>query len=149
MKELIQDIGQVGYSIGVHIDYKFLKTSDLNWVFSIINRGIKEVRLQQKDRELIHQKKIPKRLPIVIEYISTNNSIDIAVLLTAILKGGTIVGYGWLMFQIYKYIKEKSKEKRYVGKRYNLERIKMRRIKRTIIGNQLKEEVEDEFVLEF
>ena len=148
MKELIRDIGQVGYSIGVHIDYKFLKASDLNWIFSIINRGIKEVRLQQKDRELINQKKIPKRLPIVIEYISTNNCIDITILLTAI-KNVTIVSYGLLMFEIYKYIKEKSKEKRYVGKRYNLERIKMRRIKRTIIGNQLKEEVEDEFVLEF
>ena len=148
MNELIRDTDQVGYSIGVHIDYKFFKTSDLDWVFYIIKQGIKEVRLQQKDRELIHQKKIPKRLPIVIEYISTNNCIDITILLT-VINGETIVSYGALMFLIYNYIKEKSKEKRYVGKRYNLERIKMRRIRRTIIGNQLKEEVEDEFVLEF
>ncbi|MGB2727044.1 MAG: hypothetical protein WBD09_01010 [Halobacteriota archaeon] len=149
MKELIRDIDQVGYSIGIHVDYKFLKSSDLNWIFSIINKGVKEVRLQQEDRNIISNKKIPKRLPIVIESISTKDCVDITILLTWIREAMDIVAYGWVTLQLYNYLKEKSKEKRWVSKRYNLNRITMKRIKRTIHQGKLKEEVEDEFELEF
>ncbi len=149
MKELIRDIDQVGYSIGIHIDYKFLKSSDLNWIFSIINRGVIEFRLQWEDRDIIPNKKIPKRLPIVIESISTEDCVDITILLTGIREVMDIVAYGWVTLQLYNYLKEKSKEKRYVSKRYNLNRITMKRIKRTIHEGALKEEVEDEFELEF
>jgi hypothetical protein len=137
------------YVLCIHVDYRFLKAADLAWVFRIINRGIRETQAKIGKAIEGEKRKEQRRLHIIIEEISTERSIEVNVLLASVLGSMAIIRYGYFLREVYNHLKRESSEKRYLGRRKNVSRIRMRLKKRTRRRDgTYYERIEDEFELE-
>ncbi len=151
MKEFIADIDgkEETYALSIHLDYKYLKYSDLDWLMKKISRAAEEIRQQQLKKH--EAQGVPnKRLHIIVESVSTKQSIDIGIVLVAVTYSMTIVSWGVGIYLLYDYLKKESEDMRYVGRRENLDRVRIKRSKRTLKnGTWMIEETGEEFDFKF
>jgi len=144
-----KDLAEPEELIKIHIDYYFLKHTDLNWIFNIIARAAKETRIKLEEGKYKNenQKLLGKRISIIIDTVSTEKSIDMTILF-AIQMAMDIVRFPWLLYEVYNHIKKMSAEKRFIGKRRNLKRVTIKNVKRKYTDGEISEEVIDEFDME-
>jgi len=140
------------YVIGIHIEYRFLKFTDLDWVYDVITRTKKWILDEEIGQRMERREK--NRLRFLVSSADTGNSIDIELMLVSVLASIDIVSYGFLLKQIFDSLKKQSKSGAFIARRgiirYNLDEVrfqlKRRRTRRTYDEQGApKEEIVDEF----
>lgn len=142
----------VGNAILIHIEYDYLKQSDLSWIFSTVRVALRELKHQEGFGG------IKEKVELLIHQASTGNSLDIEFLLITFRDLISVARAfaelrtaAELTNSLYKRLKHMSGEKRFTNvRRHNISKIKIKKIKRSrkVIDGKIEEEVEEEFELE-
>ena len=133
--------------IGIHVDFEYLKVSDLRWLFRIVGQAEKEIIF--KKEETSGKKISPPSM--LIDSIYTGNSIDLRIALDSIYGAMTTVTF---IKEIFNKLKNGSDEKRYVvGYRNHLNGVIVKRERRKkttrLIHEKYAYESVEEFELEY
>lgn len=141
------------YAIKIHIAYRFLKFTDLDWVYDVI-RSTKKWILEEEEFGRHIDRKERNKLRFLVSSADTGNSIDIRLMLVSVTAAIGIVSYGRLLKQIYDSLKKQSERGVFIAKRgiirSNLDEVRFGLTKRSIKRvydeqGVLREEIVDEF----
>ena len=152
---LVRDVEETSftYAIKIHIAYRFLKFTDLDWIYDAIRKTKKWILEEEEIGRRIDRKERNK-LRFLVSSADTSNSINIELMLVSVTAAISIISYGRLLKEIYDSLKEQSKKGIFIAKkgiiRSNLDEIRFGLARRSTIRvydehGVLREEVVDEF----
>jgi len=154
-ESVLRDVEETSftYVIRIHIAYRFLKFTDLDWIYDVMMKTKKWV-LEEEELGRHIDRKERNKLRFLVSSADTDNSIDVELMLVSIGRAFEIVSYGYLLKLIYDSLKKQSKDGVFIGRkgiiRSNLDEIRFglkRRSTRRVYDEHgvLREEAIDEF----
>ena len=137
-------------TLSVHIEYKYLKFSDIYWIYGILRKAAKEVIYQ--DDEIRKEIEKPEDVRVLIHSASTCKSIELELIFVAAqsLKAEdwdtieAITSLGLLVTKLFHYLLRESRDGRYLNKRVNIDRVRIAKKRRLFApdGTLLQEDEE-------
>jgi hypothetical protein len=109
------------YVFEIHIDYDFLKYTDLEWLYSDIRHALSTaLKDPEVQEELSRVSGTPR---VLVESMNTDKSIDIQLTIASVKDAAGLVAYVLLLKKTYEEYRKKKMEE---------ERLKKRRTRRNI-----------------
>jgi hypothetical protein len=143
------------YALRIHITYRFLKFTDLEWIYEIIRRTRRKI-IEEEEYTGKISKKARSQMRALVTDVSTGKSIEIELMLVSISTAIDLVSFGFLIKNLFYDVREQTRRGYFIARRgmyrENLDEVTWQLIRRTTEklydanGNLRKEKV-DEFLM--
>ncbi|OGS55824.1 MAG: hypothetical protein A3K60_00010 [Euryarchaeota archaeon RBG_19FT_COMBO_56_21] len=121
--------GNETITLGVLIEYKYLKYNDIQWAYNFVRKATNEVIHRDNEVRKILNK--PEDIKILVQAAGTGNSLHLEFVFAAAesLRGMDIdtlyriLSIGYLVKKLFDYLSKESEDGRYICRRSNVDRI--------------------------